>query len=215
MLIAIEGGGFFSSSASGYSKGLTLLLFGRKNEDRPMRVAPWNHYQLVDQEPDPEIQLASKKKRFLRRCASFACFRRTSAELDSPSHLKVDPAEQQEGPLVDAHGKDHLNDLDDRYSNVSEISLKSVLKKPSNSRISVTVESNGVPELETSREANLCDLLGENDDDIPHTERRSVQWTDTCGSELVEIREFEPSETSESDDEFDHGTKKSCSCTIM
>ncbi|KAJ6803142.1 uncharacterized protein M6B38_109200 [Iris pallida] len=48
MLFAVEGGGFFSSSATGYSKGLALLLLGQKPEERPTRVTPWNHYRLVD-----------------------------------------------------------------------------------------------------------------------------------------------------------------------
>ena len=34
---------------------------------------------------------------------------------------------------------------------------------------------------------------GERDGDIAiHTERRKMQWTNACGSELAEIREFEP-----------------------
>uniref|UniRef100_A0A7N0VKX0 Cyclic nucleotide-binding domain-containing protein n=1 Tax=Kalanchoe fedtschenkoi TaxID=63787 RepID=A0A7N0VKX0_KALFE len=50
MLLAVEGGGFFSSSATGYSKGLSLLFLGQKKEDKskPMRVLPRNQYQLVD-----------------------------------------------------------------------------------------------------------------------------------------------------------------------
>lgn len=216
MLLAVEGGGFFSASASGYSKGLTLLLLGQKNEERPMRVAPWNHYQLVDQEPDPDLQLASVKDRLSRGCASFVCFGRASAGLDSPSHLKVGPAQQQDvlpDSLVSEHGKDQQTDLHDGNGAAIKVSLKSNLKKPSNS-ISVNVESNSAPA--PARDVNECDTLGEKDNDIPdHTERRKVQWTDACGSELVEIREFEPSEVGGSDSDFDNGNEKACSCTIM
>ncbi|GAV78049.1 hypothetical protein CFOL_v3_21517 [Cephalotus follicularis] len=207
MLLAVEGGGFFSSSVSGYSKGLTLLLLGQNSEDKSMRVSPWNHYQLVDQEPDPDLQLASAKNRLSRGCASLVCFGRASAGLDTPSPLKVGPAQQQDvlaGPVVSDEGKDHASEHDNNNINVRKISLRSSLKKSPNSP-PVTVE-------------NLHEraLLGEKGSDIPgHTERRKVQWTDACGSELVEIREFEPSEVDRSDDEFDNGNERSCSCTIM
>ncbi|KAF5725654.1 hypothetical protein HS088_TW23G00381 [Tripterygium wilfordii] len=206
MLLALEGGGFFSSSASGYSKGLTLLLLGQKHEDKPMKVSPWNHYQLVDQEPDPDLQLASTKNRLSRGCASFVCFGRTSAGIDAPSPLKVGPTQQQDvlpGPLVSDEGKDHETDLI-HENNTRKISLKSSLKKRSKS-------ISGLVQVTDQREA-----LSEKGSDINgHTERRKLQWTDACGSELVEIREFEPSETVQSDDEFENGNERSCSCVIM
>lgn len=211
MLLAVEGGGFFSSSASGYSKGLTLLFLGQKNEDdKPMRVSPWNQYQLVDQEPDPDLQLASAAKNGLSRgCASFVCFGRASAGLDSPSHLKVGPAQNQDlspGSLALDKRLDHSIDVEDDNGNVIKVSLKSSLKKPSNSDPAPLQNV-----IEDDRE-----LLSEKGNDIPgHTERRKVQWTDTCGSELAEVREFEPSEMGGSDDEFDNGIERSCSCMIM
>lgn len=186
MLLAVEGGGFFSSSASGYSKGLTLLFLGHKNEDdKPMRVSPWNQYQLVDQEPDPDLQLASAAENQLSRgCASFVCFGRASAGLDSPSPLKVGPTQNQDvlrGTLGSDKGNDHTFDVEDDNGNVIKVSLKSSLKKPSNSN------SVPVPNV-TEHEA-----LSEKGDNITgHTERRKVHWTDACGSELAEIREFEP-----------------------
>lgn len=209
MLLAVEGGGFFSSSASGYSKGLTLLLLGQRNEDdKPMRVSPWNQYQLVDREPDPDLQLASPaKNRLSRGCASFVCFGRASAGLDTPSPLKVGPAHQQDvSPASDrGKGSDHTIDIEDDNGNVIKVSLKSSLKKSSNSSIPVPVQN-----------VNEREAVGEEGSDIPvHMDRRKVQWTDTCGSELVEIREFEPSETGGSDDDFDNGIERSCSCTIM
>lgn len=70
MLFAVEGGGFFSSSATGYSKGLALLLLGQRTEEKPIRLSPW--YQLVDQDPK-----RSKKKQSCS-CTSFVCFHRKS-----------------------------------------------------------------------------------------------------------------------------------------
>uniref|UniRef100_A0A6N2NIF7 Uncharacterized protein n=1 Tax=Salix viminalis TaxID=40686 RepID=A0A6N2NIF7_SALVM len=206
MLLAVEGGGFFSSSASGYSKGLTLLLLGQEHEDKPMRVTPWNQYQLVDQEPDSDLQLASLKNRLSRGCASFVCFGRASAGLESPSPLKVGPAQQQDvfpDPPAADRGKDLTTELEGD-NNAIKVTLKSSLKKTSKS-IPVPVG-----------DANQSELLNDRGSDIPgHTERRKVQWTDGCGSELADIREFEPSETGGSDDDFENGNERSCSCVIM
>ncbi|XP_044512129.1 uncharacterized protein LOC123230082 [Mangifera indica] len=211
MLLAVEGGGFFSSSASGYSKGLTLLLLGQKNEDnkeKPMRVSPWNQYQLVDQEPDSDLQLASTAENKLSRgCASFVCFGRASAGLDTPSAPKVGPTQHQDGlpgSLASDQRKDKTVDLEDEDGIVRKVSLRSSLKKPSHN---IRVPAQNV---------NKHDEVSEKGSDIPgHTERRKVQWTDACGSVLAEVREFEPSELGGSDDEFDNGIERSCSCTIM
>lgn len=206
MLFAVEGGGFFSSSASGYSKGLTLLLLGQKHEDKPMRVTPWNQYHLVDQEPDPNLQLASIKNRLSRGCASFVCFGRAPAGPDSPSTLKVGPAKQQDvlpDQLVADEAKHYTSELEDD-NNLINATLKSSLRKSSNSTL--------VP----VGDANQQGLLEEKGSDTPrHTGRRKVQWTDVCGHDLAEIREFEPSEIGESDDEFANGIERSCSCVIM
>ncbi|KAE8666599.1 hypothetical protein F3Y22_tig00112496pilonHSYRG00062 [Hibiscus syriacus] len=158
MLLTVGGGGFFRSSVSGYSKGLTLLL-GQKHKDRPMRVSPWNHYQLVDQVSDPDLnQLASIKSRLSLGCASFVCFGRTSAELDAPSALKVGPVQQQDvlpEPLVLDKMNDHTTQLDDGNSNAGEIALKSSLKKRS-------INSHAPIEDVNDHEAS-----GEKDGDIP------------------------------------------------
>ncbi|XP_058758531.1 uncharacterized protein LOC131631782 isoform X2 [Vicia villosa] len=208
MLFAVEGGGFFSASASGYSKGLSLLLLGQRNEDKPMRVAPWNQYQLVDQGSDPELQLASTKNRLSRGCASFVCFGRTSAGLDNPSPLKVGPAQQHDvspGLPVSNDEKDPSAHVDDTNDGI-KVTLKSSIKRPQSNK-SVSVEDTN--EQEASGGHGACTTP------CDQTERRRVQWTDACGSELVEIREFEPSEVDGSDDEYDHGNDRTCSCTIM
>lgn len=209
MLFAVEGGGFFSSSASGYSKGLTLLLLGQKNEEKPMRVAPWNQYQLVDQETDTDLQLASGKNRVVRGCASFVCFGRAAAGLESPSPLKVGPTQQPAVlPSCPASDKDNnltqcVNIIEDSHI-TPKVALRSSLKKPTNS-IPIS-GGNG-----NERDAN-----SEKIDDAPNPmEKRKVQWTDTSGGELFEIREFEPSDDGESDDEFESGNERTCSCKIM
>ncbi|XP_011074734.1 uncharacterized protein LOC105159385 [Sesamum indicum] len=214
MLFAVEGGGFFSSSASGYSKGLTLLLLGQKNEEKPMRVTPWNQYQLVDQETDPDLQLASAKNRPVRGCASFACFGRAAAGLESPSPLKVGPTQTREvqpGPPVFDESKDPKTSpgcVDDGDRSKRIVSLRSSLKKTNSAPIASTGSRGGdrKPEHETSCEKS--------NDVACQTQRRKVQWTDTTGGDLFEIREFEMSEVG-SDDDFDHVSERTCACRIM
>ncbi|XP_010538907.1 PREDICTED: uncharacterized protein LOC104813088 [Tarenaya hassleriana] len=200
MLFAAEGGGFFSSSASGYSKGLALLILGHKNEDKPVRVSSWNRYHLVHQEPDTNLHFASFRNRFSRACTSFICFRRTSAGPGSPSHLKVDPSQPKDVPSgspVHHEGRKNCSPcIDDSSEETRRFALKSSLKKRS--------FSDAIPVDDVNRQDTLDQL-----------ERRKVQWPDTCGIELAEVREFEPSEIGGSDDELQHGTGKSCMCTIM
>ncbi|CAI9754425.1 unnamed protein product [Fraxinus pennsylvanica] len=208
MLLAVEGGGFFSSSASGYSKGLTLLFLGQRKEEKPMRVTPWNQYQLVDQGTDPDLQLASTKNAAVCGCASFVCFGRTAAGLESPSPLKVGPSQQQEvlpKPLVFDESKGETNSADlvvDDDKN-RKISLKSSLKKPLNDIQPSTTCGGGGEHEESFEKHKTVDS---------QMERRKVQWTDTSGGELYEIQEFE---MSDDDSEFDHGNERSCSCRIM
>ncbi|RZB61362.1 hypothetical protein D0Y65_043890 [Glycine soja] len=181
MLLTVEGGGFFSSSASGYSKGLTLLLLGQRSDDKPMRVLPWNQFQLVGQESDHELQLASRKNCISSGCTSFVCFGHASAGLDTTSNLKLGPAKHHDvssGTLVSHKGKYPCANAND---NSRKVALKSSLKRKENKKPAPV-------ETVTEHEAP-----GGKGNDFPgQTERRKVQWTDTCGSELVEIREFEP-----------------------
>lgn len=218
MLFAVEGGGFFSSSASGYSKGLTLLLLGQKNEEKPMKVTPWNQYQLVDQDTDPDLQLASGKNHPVRGCASFDCFGCAADGLESPSPLKVGPTQNKEilpPPTIDESNDSKNSDdssdvVDDHDSKWNIVSLKSSLKKAANSA-AIASSDGGNGGGKNNAHETLCE---ENDDVACQMERRKVQWTDTIGGELFEIREFEMSEDG-SESDFDHGNEKTCSCRIM
>ncbi|XP_073306454.1 uncharacterized protein [Primulina huaijiensis] len=216
MLFAVEGGGFFSSSASGYSKGLALLLLGQKTEAKPMRVIPWNQYQLVDQETVPDLQLASGKDRIARGCASFGCFSRVATGLENSSPLKVGPKQNQEvlsGPAVFVESKNERNladPIDDNPSARKKISLKSSLKKSTDSSLSL-VASAGVGCTNRNEHEASSEM---NDAAASQTGRRTVQWTDATGGELVEVREFEMSEDG-LDNEYNDGNEKTCSCSIM
>ncbi|ESQ33402.1 hypothetical protein EUTSA_v10008850mg [Eutrema salsugineum] len=190
MLFAAEGGGFFSSSASGYSNGLALLLLGQKNEQKPVRVSPWNHYHLVVEETDTKFHLAPSKNWLSRRCTSLVCFgRKSERREEDPSPIRVNSSQP----------KDHVSSVD--YNGVvtnNRFALKSSLKKRSFSDVVL---------------ADVDDVS--RDGVLDHADRRKVQWPDTCGIEIAEVREFEPSEVDDSDNEFQHGSSKSCMCTIM
>ncbi|KAK9134411.1 hypothetical protein Syun_013741 [Stephania yunnanensis] len=207
MLLAVEGGGFFSSSASGYRKGLALLL-GWKNEERSMRVAPLCKYWLVEQEAeDPVFRLASLKNWASRGCASFICFGRASAGSKAPSPPKVGPVQQQSNTSEtldsikdDGSITDHAN-----ARNGEKVFLKSSLKKPSDS----------APGVDDAND-NMQRELHETDHGNPGcTEGKKVQWTDTCGQDLAQIREFEASEASDSDEDFEGVNGQSCGCVVM
>ncbi|KAL2497064.1 Uncharacterized protein Adt_22614 [Abeliophyllum distichum] len=87
-----------------------------------------------------------------------------------------------------------------------KISPKSSLKKPTND-IQPPTPGGGGDQHEDSSEKN--------DKVDSQTEKRKVQWTDTSGGELFEIREFEMSDDDGSDGEFDHRNERTCSCRIM
>ncbi|XP_076940439.1 uncharacterized protein LOC143609616 [Bidens hawaiensis] len=202
MLLAVEGGRFFSSSATGYSNGLSLLLLGQKKEEKPMRVNPWSQYHLVNPEPAPDLQLAANKTRCACGSSSFTCFGCAATGHESPS---VGPTQHQQdvvksSRLEKVEENTRASNCDGDSNGISVVSLKSSLKK----RASTVLGPVAV---------NTCDEV--KPEPVDQTVRRSVHWTDVTGGELCEIRDFEPSEHSDSDNEFENSTAKTCSCTIM
>ncbi|XP_047329375.1 uncharacterized protein LOC124932741 [Impatiens glandulifera] len=204
MLFAAEGGGFFCSSASGYSKGLAILLLGQMYEDPLRDHSIFRHYNLTDQhhqKSHPDLQLASRKDWLVRKCASFVCFgggrAAAAAGLErSSSPVKVVPPTQQQGHIDD----DELFNSKDDDDDASRIKiLKSSLKK-----LSTTISFSSEKlqdDIHISHQTAEC--------------KRKVQWTDTCGGELAEIQEFELSESGGSDGEFNHGNEQRCLCRLM
>ncbi|XP_010499940.1 PREDICTED: uncharacterized protein LOC104777395 [Camelina sativa] len=204
MLFAAEGGGFFSSSASGYSNGLALLLLGQRNEQKPVKVSSsqWNHYHLVVEESNTGFRLDSSKNWLSSACTSLICFgRKSERQPNNPSPIRDSPSHTQQDftseSSVCREGKKEENHVEYNCEITNRFALKSSLKKRSFSDVVIGDD----------------DASG--DGVVDHTDRRKVQWPDTCGIEIAEVREFEPSEVGESDDEFHHGSGKSCMCTIM
>lgn len=199
--MAVEGGGFFSSSASGYSHGLALLLLGRKNEEKPVKVSPWNQYRLVEREEDREThQLASSKDQVSCKCTAFGCFGCVPATPDGPVNTRQGPSCQSEKSSRGTKAVYRSNGACDKRG-----CLKSNLKRDSSDQCLVFNDS----------AADARESVDEGQNGNSGVERRKVQWTDTCGKELVEIREFEASERGASDDEFETESFKKCECSIM
>ncbi|KAJ0257639.1 Uncharacterized protein HA466_0084750 [Hirschfeldia incana] len=208
-----------------------------------MRVVPCNHYHqllLVVDKDHPFLQLDSIKNRVSRGCASsfscFSCGGGASAGLDTstttttttPCPLKVEPVKH---PVVSPSspppppesvdvavpvpeiGKDqHANkaaDDDNTSKEAFKLSLRSSLKRPPSVAESRSLE--GIKENETlSVDDDANDLTGCDD-----MGKRKVKWPDACGSELTQVREFEPSEMGLSDEEWETGQQRTCSCVIM
>ncbi|CAN8303534.1 unnamed protein product [Cochlearia groenlandica] len=200
MLFAAEGGGFFSSSASGYTSGLSLLFLSHKNDHKKPSLSPWNHYHLVVEETDNNTHRASSKTWLSYvPCTSFICFGRETPDknYNNPSSIRVSPPsayrERKKKKKRDNNDSNATSVGYDCEEVTNRFALKSSLKKRSFS------VDNG------------------NDDVMDYIDRRKVRWPDddTRGVEIAEVREFEPSEVDESDDEFNHGSGKTCMCTIM
>ncbi|XP_076935017.1 uncharacterized protein LOC143601511 [Bidens hawaiensis] len=198
MLLAVEGGRFFSSSATGYSNGLSLLLLGQKKEENPMRVSPWSQSHSVNPQPAPDLQLAANKTRCACGSTSFTCFGCAATGHESPS---VGPVQRQQDVVKSSRlEKVEENTRASNCDSINVVSLKSSLKKRGSTVLGPIA-------------VNTCDEV--KPEPVDQTARRSVHWTDVTGGELCDIREFEPSEHSDSDDELENSTAKTCSCTIM
>ncbi|XP_010463115.1 PREDICTED: uncharacterized protein LOC104743766 [Camelina sativa] len=131
MLFAAEGGGFFSSSASGYSNGLALLLLGQKNEQKPVKVSSsqWNHYHLVVEESNTGFRLDSSKNWLSSACTSLICFGRKSERPDNPSPIRVSPSSNSS--VYHEGKKDQAPSVEYNCEVTNRFALKSSLKKRS------------------------------------------------------------------------------------
>ncbi|KAI3981555.1 hypothetical protein MKX01_007475 [Papaver californicum] len=200
MLLTVEGGGFFSSSASGYRNALALIFLGQQQNqgEIPLKLSTsWtSRYKLIQQEEAAylELQLASKKNRVSsRRCTSFVCFRPSSTGLEHPSPPLQYKYGCSETCPVSYQNRNYITDQENKV-----FYLKSSLRKPSDHCAPTACE----------------DYLGQKGNGLlGSSERKKVHWTDACGKELAEIREFEVGDESASDSEEE--SRRGCTCAIM
>jgi hypothetical protein len=178
MLLAVEGGGFFSSSATGYSHGLSLLLLGKKGEEKDAKVSPWSQYRLVDRGAEQVLHLASSKDGAPEKCSPFVCFGCMATGLEGASPPKAGSSNAL-GSLLDESSDSMRKVTTDGSITRSEIRgcLKSNSKRDSLEHC-------------ISEGEEQCESLEEVQTLKAGMERRRVQWIDTCGKHLFEIKEF-------------------------
>ncbi|KAL0907759.1 hypothetical protein M5K25_022194 [Dendrobium thyrsiflorum] len=205
MLFAVEGGGFFSSSASGYSSGLALLLLRHKNEERNMKISPWNQYQLVHQDVGHDQKLASAKNEAPQGCSSFTCFGCVSSCDDGALHPESGPFHNSETSTENPSDRTNVTISVSSDENERKIWLKSSLKKPSTNCCVMLSDGDAARNSMEEVQSNVSCFTG----------RRKVQWSDTCGKELTEIREFELSDDGVSEEDLEHKQARRCECVIQ
>lgn len=133
-------------------------------------------------------------------CPSFICFCKPSAatHLYNPGPLKLENSPHVPSAVVSVapDGSDHLSSVveltevkeeslteDGKQEEAAECVLRSCIKK--------------VPSKSASPKA---------------VEKKKVQWMDSLGKELVDIKEFESSETGDTDNEEEN---RGCLCNIL
>ncbi|KAF9688577.1 hypothetical protein SADUNF_Sadunf01G0002800 [Salix dunnii] len=82
-----------------------------------------------------------------------------------------------------------------------------------NDSIEVKEGSVGVYGEESQAQNGLKSILKKAAIDSKEVDKKKVRWIDSLGKELVEIREFESSETEESD--IEDQSNRGCVCTIL
>nr|TKR98185.1 uncharacterized protein D5086_0000205450 [Populus alba] len=90
-----------------------------------------------------------------------------------------------------------------------------------NDSVEVKEGSVGVDRKQSQAQNGLKSSLKKADFDSKEVDKKKVRWMDFLGKELVEIREFEPSETEDSDSEdqsnsdSEDQSNRGCVCTIL
>ncbi|KAL6609477.1 hypothetical protein ACP70R_039446 [Stipagrostis hirtigluma subsp. patula] len=199
MLLAVEGGGFFSSSASGYSHGLALLLLRRKGEEKRENASACSHYGLVGQEAEHDCQVSSGKKDVPGKWASFICCGCTPVRLVCASPLKLcsNTTPEQSSISTKSAATGSTN------GSVRKGCLKNNLKTDSSENSTLSYGEEPRESLEEVRTLKSG------------MERRKVRWTDTCGKDLFEIREFEISDDGLTEDKLENKGFRKCECVIQ
>ncbi|KAM6555114.1 hypothetical protein CsatB_015876 [Cannabis sativa] len=128
-------------------------------------------------------------------CPSFICFCKPSSHIYSSGQLKLENPkcnnnnvnlvlENCDDQILGEENKEEILDEKEK-TELAKICIKSSLKKP----------------------------ISDSDSLNEKQQKKKVQWKDFLGTELVEIREFETSETEDTDNEADDN--RSCICSIL
>ncbi|KAK1435241.1 hypothetical protein QVD17_01002 [Tagetes erecta] len=130
-------------------------------------------------------------------CPSFICFCKpsTATHLYNSGTLKLEDTPHAPHPLVetDRSDQDHVED-------VVEVKEKDISE-----------DAKQEPEIEVTVLRSCMKNKGNLQSGSP-IDRKKVQWIDNFGKELVDIREFESSETGDTDNEDENSA---CFCSIL
>lgn len=131
-------------------------------------------------------------------CPSFICFCKpsTATHLYNPGPLKLENSHLAPPPFVvtDPSDQNHQNHVEE----IIEVEEKEVLEDGKQEPESIVLRS--------------CMKNKEDSQSRSPIERKNVQWMDNLGKQLVDIKEFESSETGDTDNEDDD---RHCFCTIL
>lgn len=130
-------------------------------------------------------------------CPSFICFCKpsTASHLYNSGPLKLEnsPRAPHLSVVIDQSDQDHVEEI-------VEVKEKEI-------------SEDGKQELEIESIVLRSCMKNKGDPQSRSpTDRKKVQWMDNLGKELVDIKEFESSETGDTDNEDDNSA---CFCTIL
>ncbi|XP_044476605.1 uncharacterized protein LOC123204102 isoform X2 [Mangifera indica] len=146
-------------------------------------------------------------------CPSFICFCKSSSHIYTPGPLKLEnsPHVPSTTTIVSASSdhQDAYGDGDDEAKKAKDVDCVVEGKQQQ--------QQEGEQEQEQKEEEGgeecVKSSLKKEDSDSKKVQKKRVQWMDFLGKELVQIREFEPCEVEDSDD--DSTCRKGCVCTIL
>ncbi|KVH90944.1 uncharacterized protein LOC112521613 [Cynara cardunculus var. scolymus] len=132
-------------------------------------------------------------------CPSFICFCKpsTATHLYNPGPLKLENSTHAP-PLSLVTDPSDQNHVSPDVEEIIEVEEKEILEDGKQEPESIVLRS--------------CMKNNDNSQSRSPIERKKVQWMDNLGKELVDIKEFESSETGDTDNEDDD---RSCFCTIL
>ncbi|XP_061976342.1 uncharacterized protein LOC133697647 [Populus nigra] len=153
----------------------------------------------------------------------FICFCKPSPRIYGPAPLKLENSPHVPSTavisVVDAScDDDHvLNDsVEVKEGSVGVDGKQSQAQNDDhvlNDSVEVKKGSVGVDGKQSQAQNGLRSSLKKADFDSKEVDKKKVRWMDFLGKELVEIREFESSETEDSDSEDQ--SNRGCVCTIL
>nr|XP_043612745.1 uncharacterized protein LOC122584755 [Erigeron canadensis] len=132
-------------------------------------------------------------------CPSFICFCKpsTASHLYNSGPLKLENPTNAPRVVSVQSDQDNINHDADVVEEIIEVKEKEILE-------------DGKQNLEI--ENVVLRSCMKNKGDLQSVDRKKVQWIDNFGKELVDIKEFESSETGDTDNEDDNSA---CFCTIL